>query len=161
MAGLNIVMKKQYTLLWLESLDFSFFNNCWLYILSRLASTFQVFFSGYNLSVLGSYFECEGVKCTFARMRLYTRLHHTWENTWAIGNRSHLKAMCYCSKILMNGQIKKNAQNFKVVKKLLSTICICLVTGDHQPNKEPCQSPYRQTRLAASTQICAVSPLEG
>ena len=140
MAGLNIVMKKQYTLLWLESLDFSFFNNCWLYILSRLASTFQVCFSGYNLSVLGSYFECEGVKCTFARMRLYTRLHHTWENTWAIGNRSHLKAMCYCSKILMNGQIKKTLRISKLLKSCWAQSVYALLLETTSQTKSPAKA---------------------
>ena len=76
----------------------------------------------YNLSVLGTYFECEGVKCTYFNFTRCPRkvrssekskfaakygLHHTWENTWPIINGRYLKAicmMCTCSspEILMN-----------------------------------------------------------
>ena len=73
---------------------------------------------------------------------IYTTLENTLEQytKWK-PSESHV-LLCQDS----NERTDKK-KTLRVVKKLPSTICLCLVTGDHQLNKEPCQSAYEQDWL--------------
>ena len=85
----------------------------------------------YNLSALGTHFECEGVKCTFrtslsdhgnvdqrSRSAPPSVIYTTLENARPMGNGSQLKAMCSVATILMNGTILVNNLNVIFIDNL-------------------------------------------
>ena len=79
----------------------------WAHLLSSYELLASHLSFKYNVSELGTYFECEGVKWTYfnftwwpwkrsrrgskkPKFGLKYGLHHTWEHTWPIRNGSHV-----------------------------------------------------------------------
>ena len=82
----------------------------WAHLLSSYELLASHLSFKYNVSELGTYFECEGVKWTYfnftwwpwkrsrrgsnkPKFGLKYGLHHTWEHTWPIRNGSHVNVV--------------------------------------------------------------------
>ena len=55
-------------------------------------------------------------------------LHHTWERSWPIGNRSQLKTMCSVATILMNRPIMVNNLSNVILINSLNYCFLCHLT---------------------------------